>query len=193
MRIAGVIILIVSSTLAAAQHSILSKFIASPLNDWVYLEWTIKGGNTCNGIKVYRAEHLDSTFTQIGEIVGVCGNNAQPESYSFVDSFPITNQLNYYALELGFQGRTSTIQINLKGADELISIAYNENLQPLLIANPRIIGSSFSLIGINGHQVGEYEINDNEISLSRYGLENGIYLLVFNSEVRKQVLKFYLR
>jgi hypothetical protein len=91
--------------LSAQTHYLLSALDALKDNNRVILTWTIKKGNSCIGITIYRS--VDNVnFKKIGEIQGACGSTEYAQSYLFIDESPIKNRTNYYSLELGFSGRT---------------------------------------------------------------------------------------
>lgn len=78
----------------------------------VYLRWTMKAGNTCNGIRIYRS--LDSlSFNTIGQINGICGSSSESISYDFTDVNPQLNARNYYTIELGSLGFSKVVSIEV--------------------------------------------------------------------------------
>lgn len=91
-------------------HPILQSFNAYKQSNGVLVRWVIKGGNQCNGTKVFRASD-DLVFEQINHIPGICGSFTENETYSYFDSVPHSNQYNLYKLELGFQGFSQPITI----------------------------------------------------------------------------------
>ncbi|GAB5539319.1 MAG: hypothetical protein Salg2KO_14220 [Salibacteraceae bacterium] len=96
------------SKISFAQDSILQNFNAFALSNSVELSWTIKKGNTCDGINILRSG--DSlNFVEIGNIPGICGSEEKSESYAHSDLNPIKNQRNYYRLELGLNGLSEII------------------------------------------------------------------------------------
>jgi len=101
----------------------LDDFSALENDGYVYLSWTLRAGSTCNGIQILRS--VDSlTFTQVGEIPGVCGSNSSAQRYSFVDSFPAVNRNNYYRLELGGIGISETIIVRVIGYAESAVVVF---------------------------------------------------------------------
>jgi hypothetical protein len=92
------------TTFCRAQlEDILMQFDAVQTDNKIQLIFTIKAGNTCNGIQIYRS--TDSlTFVEIGDIQGICGSSGRDESYSFTDNSPVGNKMNYYRLQLGTLG-----------------------------------------------------------------------------------------
>ncbi len=109
------VLLIVAATYtsgAAQTHPMLSNFSVAEINGQTYLSWTIIAGSTCSGIQIYRS--TDSlNFTMIGEISGVCGSVSEPQNYSFTDSDPVFNSVNYYKLELGGQGFSQVVSVKI--------------------------------------------------------------------------------
>jgi len=107
-------------TVFSQTHPLLDNFYIVESNGSVVLNWTIKGGSTCNGIQIYRSS--DSlNFYQIEDIAGVCGSSSTPQPYNFTDNSPVKNKTNYYRLELGQEGFTSVISI------EIIEVGRNGN------------------------------------------------------------------
>lgn len=93
--------------LSFAQHPILAAFSARQIDENIQLDWTILGGNTCNGTFIYR-QNKEGVFEQIGAIEGICGDSDVNEQYTFQDSMPLSG-VNHYTLQLGLQGYTDTI------------------------------------------------------------------------------------
>ena len=167
--------------LIAAQgaHPILGNFFAEQRNETVYLQWTIKEGQTCNDIHIERAGS-ENNFERIGLISGVCGSADFALVYSFTDSVPHPNQVNQYRLELGTQGYTEVVSIRpfIIGDD-----------QYLLLGNP--VRSSLDIVfedtqlrrlkiyNLQGHQLLEKNIKDRQASLNVNHLKSGIYLFTF--------------
>ena len=83
-------------------QSILDDFAIDLNQGKVLLAWTIKSGNVCNGIQIYRSSNEDSVnFELIEDIQGVCGDLSSAVTYTFTDETPIPNKVNYYKLLLG--------------------------------------------------------------------------------------------
>lgn len=104
--------LVMIGTLGAQPTSPLENFTTSSANGNVYLSWVMTSGNTCNGIKILRS--VDRIhFSQIGEIEGICGSIITRETYSFTDEMPVKNAINYYRLELGGNGNSAIVSIEI--------------------------------------------------------------------------------
>ena len=92
----------------AQPHILLQDFSGYQQDSKITLRWTFRSGSLCEGTQIERsADGL--TFNKIGEIPGICGNPGSAFTYTFVDSFPNVNTVNYYRLELGNFGFTSII------------------------------------------------------------------------------------
>ena len=104
------------------QDTILANFDVIVLSNSVELKWTIKKGNTCDGISILRSK--DSLrFNEIGTIPIICGSPDFAESFQFSDNNPIQNQTNYYRLQLGQNGLSDIIAVDffkLGDANELL-------------------------------------------------------------------------
>jgi hypothetical protein len=86
-------------------HYLLSSFNAEKNGKRVILNWAIKQGSTCIGINILRSSDT-LNFKEIGNIQGICGSIEFEQRYTYIDENPLSNQTNYYKLELGFSGRT---------------------------------------------------------------------------------------
>jgi hypothetical protein len=75
------------------QDTILANFDVIVLSNSVELKWTIKKGNSCDGISILRSK--DSLrFNEIGTIPGICDSPDFAESFQFSNNNPIQNQTN---------------------------------------------------------------------------------------------------
>jgi hypothetical protein len=98
----------------AQVHPFLERFQAAEVEGIVVLSWTLKAGNTCNGVQIQRSAG-SSSFKEIGEIPGVCGSVDDDVDYIFLDSLPVLNTPNRYRLELGNEGISQVIEIQING------------------------------------------------------------------------------
>lgn len=83
-----------------AQEGFYTGFDLVAGNDRVTLEWTITAGNTCNGTYLERSTD-GHTFDTVNIITGICGDPFQSVYYSYVDTTPVLNAVNYYRLRFG--------------------------------------------------------------------------------------------
>lgn len=95
---------------ASAQDFAYSNYNVFSSQNKVYVTCTIKGGNTCNGISLYRSE--DSIhFHLIDQIAGTCGSTDYDIKYTFTDWNPIKNKRSWYKLYLGNVGYTPALWV----------------------------------------------------------------------------------
>lgn len=103
---------IFSVDVPAQDRSIVEGFRVFARQGKAHLHWTVISGFTCSGIKIFRWDNA-SHFVQIAAIEGVCGSFTSSESYDFIDETPIKNSINSYRLELGGNGITETVSIEI--------------------------------------------------------------------------------
>jgi hypothetical protein len=115
------IFLFISVFCFSQDHFALENFSVFVKDKTVVLKWTMKPGNTCFGIGIYRSENK-TDFEEIGIIGGVCGSPDQPVNYTFVDSFPVKNNPSYYRLVLGLLGESQILKITYYDFEEKSAI-----------------------------------------------------------------------
>jgi len=167
--------------------AVLSKFFATPLNETVFLRWTITAGNTCSDTYVERSAD-GITYERIGLIGGICGSPDQSITYEFTDTLPLINRTSYYRLELGYFGYTSPQIVTF--------IRYNE--QGFLLApNPfsesaRLIFENtdgderkLQMIDMQGRVVRELVTTSDEFIIQRLDMNSGVYFfrVSYNGQV----------
>jgi hypothetical protein len=163
----------------AQPHPILDNFTAYLDNDKIILKWTIISGSTCNGIRIYRAGDSIS-FNEIGSIAGICGNSSTPTPYEFSDEAPISNQVNYYRLELGTQGYSTFISIEfikLASGNYLIRPNPVVDVATVYFQNDSHLPMKFTLTNASGNTLMTQEnIIENYFVFSREELLSGLYI-----------------
>jgi hypothetical protein len=133
-KIIWLFILFPLSAFSQQADDVLSKFFAVPINETVFLRWTIIAGNSCQDTYVERS--VDGiAYERIGIIGGICGSPDQAMTYEYTDSLPLINTLLHYRLELGYYGYTSPKTVEIK--------RYNEQGY-LLAPNPFSISTRLS-------------------------------------------------
>ncbi len=167
----------------AQADSILSYFSASENNGTVYLSWQIKSGSTCNGIQIYRSN--DSlNFIQIGDFPGICGDISFAQDYNYTDHNPIKNSLNYYRLELGNNGYSQVVSV------EVIDIAatgFQVRPNPattqveILFDNNNSIKHNLNLYSVTGALVFSTSGKQDYFELDTRALSNGTYLFTISN------------
>ena len=173
-----------------SQHNpILANFSVFENNGKVFLNWQIVAGSTCNGIQIYRSS--DSTnFIQIGDIAGICGSSSSAVSYSFTDENPQPNKINCYRLELGGNGSSEILSVEII---DIVSGGYQIRPNPvteqakIYFSNDSHLPMNFTLTDINGNLAMRKEnITDDFFIFNRQGLSSGLYLFTidYNNTVK---------
>lgn len=102
----SIFVMLFSLSGMAQQDTIFRSISAVQVEEGVMVNFTIRGGVTCSGVKLERTEN-GRNFTTIYEIEGVCGGLVTDESYSILDSFPIKNRTSAYRIYMGTLGTVS--------------------------------------------------------------------------------------
>lgn len=167
------------SIAAYAQESvILSTFNGVESNGKVVLSWQIIAGSTCDGIRIFHSS--DSiNYTQVGEIIGVCGSFTEPVNYSFTHDMPLQNGRNYYRLQLGTSGKSPTVVISLVDTK---AVGYQIRPHPLNGAgsiyfdNPSLKEHLLNIYTLSGSLLQTYSTATMVFNLNTGTLRNGYYL-----------------
>ena len=168
------------SSVSAQNEDVISNLSADEINGKVLLTWSIKQGNTCNGINILRS--TDSVnFIFIGSINGVCGSSQEELPYEFTDLDPEKNKRNYYRLSLGGIGFSWIV------SSEVIDVTSNNYL---LRPNP-IVDSSELHFKNDASNIIEFIVYDNmgnkvkslttiekKIILQQQDYKSGMYFFV---------------
>jgi len=179
-KLALLIIILTNSLIILSQEAddFISNFLAVQQDDHVFLRWTIKGGNTCDGTRIQQS--VDNIyFEEIGDIPGVCGSADEPVTYDFTDSLPEKNRINYYRLELGLIGLTSPMAV-----DFIILNESGYSIQPnpvtsrskLVFENPENEEIEFCLIDARGRMVMNEFTTSNHVWIDRNMTRSGSYV-----------------
>ena len=160
-------------------HPILEDFGLILDNNRVVVSWTIKAGNSCNGITIYRSND-DFNWSQIGRIDGVCGDMSESMSYIHVDNDPAWGQKSYYRLELGFEGFSASISIFLFDPKDKLILNGSNPVRDFIIATINDDGSPHYRVALY-HADGRliYILNNiyQNINIDVFQLASGLYFL----------------
>ena len=174
--------LIISSQ-CFSQSSFLQEFSGSQIENSIHLSFTISSGITCLGIDIERS--VDSiNFTRIGTIGGVCGSTSDDITYSFNDTSPLTNQVNYYRLLLGQVGYSTTIRVQYIDYNQGAVVLPNPLTDAANIYFPNVNNQTFhfKLFDSSGRVTLSLQTRDESILLKREKLGAGIYFFVLSGE-----------
>jgi hypothetical protein len=148
-------------SVSGQEHAILSKFTAQYTGNEVVLAWTIKGGEQCNGVDVYRS--IDSVnWVKIGGVEGICGAS-EPQFYDFIDADPEQGNLNYYKLQLGTQGFSSIQKVKVIRYDNLYAAYPNPSSSFINLSfTPEIGNGELLIFDLHGKQVYSKSLDSGE-------------------------------
>jgi len=176
--------LFVSSVLKAQETESLDAINALENNSKVYLRWTMKSGNTCNGIRIYRS--LDSiNFNTIGQINGICGSSTESISYDFIDESPALNAVNYYTIELGSLGFSKVISVEVLDFKSgiLVRPQPSQTNVELVFKNELSDVYSIQIYNLQGKVLLEKSGNSDRFNIDLSYHPNGIYVYkIYNNE-----------
>lgn len=159
-------------------HPILQSFNAYKQSNGVFLRWVIKGGNQCNGTKVFRASD-DLVFEEVNHIPGICGSFNQNETYSFFDSLPHPNRYNHYKLELGFQGFSQAVTVFFEDFGEeqfLVLGAARSQTVRILFSNDQNQPMTFEVFDLGGKLIYSEMGNDSDFEFDPSAFRPGIHV-----------------
>jgi hypothetical protein len=172
-------------TQAQQADAVLSKFFATPLDETVFLRWTISAGNTCNDTYVERSTDGIS-YDRIGLIGGICGSPDQSITYEFTDTLPLFNRKSFYRLELGYYGYSSPQTVEIKRYnDQGFLLAPNPFRDLATLSFTNETGEEFKLIitDMQGRVVEEKKTAGKDFTIKILGLPAGIYFFrIFQSD-----------
>ena len=159
-----------------AQHPLLNNFIGFQQDKNIHLSWTFTSGSQCNGTRIFRSNDGER-FEEIGRIPGICGASDTPVTYSFTDSLPFPNTINYYRLELGNQGFSTAFAIDyyVPGEDGY-SVITSELGVEVLVDKPPARKGVAQIFDIRGSMVDEFEFTSRRIPLMQKKGRTGMYI-----------------
>jgi hypothetical protein len=90
----------------AQEHPFLAEYTVQRVDGSIHIDWTILGGNTCDGQEVERS--TDGVhFVAVHRIEGLCGDPLVPRRYDWFDTAPPELSLLSYRVKLGTDGYSS--------------------------------------------------------------------------------------
>jgi hypothetical protein len=172
-------------TYSQQADAVLSKFFATPLDETVFLRWTITAGNTCEDTHIERSSDGIS-YERIGLIGGICGSPDQSITYEFTDTLPLFNHTSYYRLKLGYYGFSSpqTVKIN-RFNESGYQLAPNpfSDFTRLAFENDEEEEHKLIISDMNGRIVQEMMTTGDEFIIRRLDMNSGLYFFrVFSQD-----------
>jgi hypothetical protein len=114
-RITGIGLLLLQGVVApnlsiAQEHPFIADYFLTELDGGVRVDWTIQGGNTCDGQEIERSTN-GVDFQAVHRIEGICGDPAFAVPFHWFDiTVPEFSSL-HYRIKLGAQGYSSVKSI----------------------------------------------------------------------------------
>jgi hypothetical protein len=180
---------------AQENHPFIKSINLFQQEDIVVLRWVIHGGNTCQGMKIYRGEN-ETEKLKIDQISGICGSTDSDEQYTFVDSNAVVNAFNYYTIEFGTQGISDPESIFFEqfGEDGLLVLTdpFNDQAR-VLFTNSDHASAVFRVVDRSGRVMNEMVSSSQEIIVNMSGWKDGLYYfqLIVNEEQKSgKLFKF---
>lgn len=90
----------------AQEHPFLAAYTVEVVDGSVHVDWTILGGNTCDGQEVERSTD-GIHFVAVHRIQGLCGDPFVPRRYEWYDTSPPELSVLHYRVRLGNEGTSS--------------------------------------------------------------------------------------
>jgi hypothetical protein len=173
-------------------HPIVENFILFENGGDIHVRWDIKGGSTCDGIRIQRASNDDTlNFTQVGSIEGICGNANFAIPYEFIDENPVANATNHYRLELGAQGTSSFISLYYAQLGESGYTAFPNPITTqatIFFDNPDQKTYILVMHDMSGKVVKiTPETQKESITIDRAGLMKGLYIFTLYNEENEKI------
>lgn len=168
----------------AQSDNIVANFYGSLSGNKVYLTWTIKAGNTCNGIGIERSTDTVN-YSLIGNVEGICGNVSFPTQYSFTDEAPIVNTLNYYRLNLGGSGFSQFVSVEVFDFSDVGFLILPQPVSQtsrILFANDSGFTCLLNVYSLTGDLVYSESTNLDHFVIDETKLENGEYFFQITAE-----------
>lgn len=176
-----------SLCLLAQAEEVLESFSLTQNENTVIINFSIKGGASCNGVVVERRLASDTEYTVAGEISGVCGGSEFEEHYTIVDEAPILNSENIYRLRLGTQGFSDEKKLIVVELVNDYRIYPQPSKEEIFIQfnNPNEELVRLSVYNLEGQAIFENRpYNQSLIYVDGTNLSNGIYVfqIIFESD-----------
>lgn len=191
MKIISVFLFVLLGFNSLSQNEdIIDGLMATEFNGKVLITWSIKQGNTCNGVLILRS--TDSVnFTQIGSIEGICGSSADEIFYDFTDISPVKNAINYYRLSLGgigFSWIVSAEVIDMGANNSLLRPNPISESSELFFDNETSSLMTLHVYSTDGILVNSENTSSEMFILNKLDYRSGMYFyVIFEEGVKPEV------
>ena len=179
-----ILFLLFSGVSVAQNEDVIESFTATEFNGKVLLTWSVKKGNTCNGVDILHL--IDSVnFTKIGSIEGICGSSSASIPYDFTHLHPKKNAINYYRLSLGGVGFSKIVGaevLDLSGANYQLRPNPVTDFSELFFANESAQLNVLNVYSSEGVNVYQTQTQGDLFLLDALDFDQGIYFFSVNQE-----------
>lgn len=165
------------------------NFSGTQIDNYIYLTFTLEAGITCNGLVIERSTSTNG-FAEVGNIPGVCGSASSSETYTFSDSLPLINGINYYRLNLGNLGYSNAIGVSFYKFD---AAGVSVFPQPVIdqgtiyFSNSKVEKHQLFIYNHQGLVFQEAGNTGNTFVLKRRKFASGIYFFKLVNEKSREV------
>ncbi|MCB0765432.1 MAG: T9SS type A sorting domain-containing protein [Flavobacteriales bacterium] len=163
------------------EHPIISHYALTELDGAIAVDWTIRGGSTCDGQQVERSTD-GITFVAVHRISGICGDGSVPVEYHWIDNDPPEFTEVRYRIELGVQGHSSVMSVvfdQLTKSDQRFFPSPMHDQATLLLNVPRSSPVELRILDATGRLVLQRNVTfTGGIPITLPGAPAGIYTYV---------------
>jgi len=139
------------------EHPFIESFTLSVQEGRVLVQWTMKGGSTCDGSAVERSTDGE-TFVPVHSIEGLCGDPELAVPFSWADADPPELSTLYYRIVFASEGRSSVKNVRFEQLNRSELRLYpspTDGLSTVLLRVPASAQVELRVLDSNGRVVFE--------------------------------------
>ncbi|MEQ8624784.1 MAG: T9SS type A sorting domain-containing protein [Vicingaceae bacterium] len=147
----------------------------------VLVRWTMNAGSTCRTLEVERSMDRDN-FKSVYEYPGICGDEANEETYTWLDDKKDLNGMLYYRvrLEEGEYTLVDSVLVKNRSTEKLLSVSPNPSsaVFQINIQKNQTETYKWELFSPNGLLLQQQQNqSDSQFRVDLAGLNSGVYIL----------------
>lgn len=188
LPILGLALLLWPLTLLSQEpgNDILESFSAIQVGNAVQIDFSIKGGASCQGAALQRSSD-GQFFEDIEYIQGICGGTEFTEFYTLKDEEPLSNRTNFYRVELGNAGYSSVLDLNFVSLENDYRVYPQPSRDWVVIKfdNPTQTPFVLNIYTLLGGIKDSGTVTSNEVflNLGRYQAGNYVFQLISSEKM----------
>lgn len=188
LSILGSIVLLCAPPLLSQDpgNEILESFSAIQVGNTIQIDFSVKGGASCQGAILQRSSEGD-VFENVAYIQGICGGTEFTEFYTLKDDDPLLNRTNFYRVELGNAGYSAVIGVDFVQLEDNYRVypQPSRNWAVIKFDNPTQMPFVLSIYTLTGGLKDSGTITSNEVylDLARYEVGNYVFQLVSSDKL----------